>query len=51
MKKLGERQIMIDCDVLVADGGTRTTSISGAMVALEIAINGLLEKGLIKESS
>jgi ribonuclease PH len=50
MKKLGERQIMIDCDVLVADGGTRTTSISGAMVALEIAIKGLIAKGLIKES-
>jgi len=50
MKKLGERQIMLDCDVLVADGGTRTTSITGAYVALEIAINGLLSKGLIKEN-
>jgi len=50
MQKLGERQIVIDCDVLVADGGTRTTSISGAYLALEIAINGLLEKGLIKET-
>ena len=50
MKKLGERQIMIDCDVLVADGGTRTTSITGAYVALEIAVNGLLEKGLITET-
>ncbi len=50
MQKLGERQIVIDCDVLIADGGTRTTSISGAYLALEIAINGLLEKGLIKET-
>lgn len=50
MKKLGERQITIDCDVLVADGGTRTTSISGAYVALEIAIQKLLEKKLIKEN-
>lgn len=50
MQKLGERQIVVDCDVLVADGGTRTTSISGAYLALEIAINGLLEKGLIKET-
>lgn len=50
MKKLGERQIVIDCDVLVADGGTRTTSISGAYVALELAIKGLISKGLITES-
>lgn len=34
MSKLGERTIMVDCDVIVADGGTRTTSISGAYVAL-----------------
>lgn len=50
MEKLGERQIVLDCDVLVADGGTRTTSISGAFVALEIAVQGLLDKGLIKET-
>jgi ribonuclease PH len=50
MKKLGERQVVVDCDVLVADGGTRTTSISGAYLALEIAVTGLLEKGLIKEN-
>lgn len=50
MKKLGERQIVIDCDVLIADGGTRTTSISGAFVALEIAVQGLLKKGLISQS-
>ena len=35
MKKLGERMVTLDCDVLVADGGTRTTSVSGAYVALE----------------
>ncbi|MBT4792014.1 MAG: ribonuclease PH [Halobacteriovoraceae bacterium] len=50
MKKLGERQVVLDCDVLVADGGTRTTSISGAFVALEMAIQGLLDKKLITES-
>lgn len=50
MEKLGERQIIVDCDVLVADGGTRTASISGAYVALEIAIQGLISKGLISES-
>jgi len=46
---LGERQITIDCDVLQADGGTRTASISGAWVALRIAIDGLMAKGLLKE--
>ena len=49
LKKLGERQITIDCDVLQADGGTRTASISGAWVALRIAIDGLMAKGLLKE--
>ena len=49
MKKLGERQITIDCDVIQADGGTRTASISGAWVALRLAINGLMAKGLVKE--
>ncbi len=47
MQKLGERQIILDCDVLVADGGTRTTSISGAYLALEIAVNKLLKEGKI----
>jgi ribonuclease PH len=50
LEKLGERQIIVDCDVLVADGGTRTTSISGAYIALELAIKSLLDKGLIKEN-
>lgn len=42
LPKLGERQIVIDCDVLQADGGTRTASISGGWVALRIAIDKLL---------
>lgn len=50
LKKLGERTIQIDCDVLIADGGTRTTSISGAYVALAIAIGNLQKEGLITES-
>ncbi|WP_066556346.1 ribonuclease PH [Croceicoccus bisphenolivorans] len=49
LKKLGERQITLDCDVLQADGGTRTASISGAWVALRLAVQGLLDKGEIKE--
>jgi len=50
LKKLGERTVMIDCDVLVADGGTRTTSISGAMVALQLAVNNLIKHGKLKET-
>ena len=42
MKKLGERQIIIDCDVIQADGGTRTASISGAWVAMRLAVDKLL---------
>src|ERR1700756_5039920 len=42
---LGERQITLDCDVLQADGGTRTASISGAWVALRLAVNGLVAGG------
>lgn len=45
--KLGERTITIDCDVLVADGGTRTTSISGAYLALAIAVKKLMKDGLL----
>jgi ribonuclease PH len=45
MKLLGERQIVIDCDVIQADGGTRTASISGGWVALRMAIDGLLTSG------
>ena len=47
MKKLGERQITLDCDVIQADGGTRTAAISGAWVALRLAVNTLMAKGLI----
>ncbi len=49
MKKLGERQIVLDCDVIQADGGTRTAAISGAWVALRLAVNGLLANGVITE--
>jgi ribonuclease PH len=45
MKLLGERQITLDCDVIQADGGTRTAAISGAWVALRLAINTLLASG------
>ena len=47
MKKLGERQITLDCDVIQADGGTRTAAISGAWVALRLAVNKLMEAGAI----
>ena len=50
MEKLGERQILIDCDVIQADGGTRTASITGAYVALQIAVDKLLSDGLISEN-
>lgn len=50
MEALGERQIFIDCDVIQADGGTRTASITGGYVALHEAIAHLIEKGLLKES-
>lgn len=50
MTKLGERTIMLDCDVIVADGGTRTTSISGAYVALEIAVRKLMKQGLLTQN-
>ncbi len=49
LKRLGENTITLDCDVLQADGGTRTASISGACVALVDAINVMLEKGQVKE--
>ena len=49
LKGLGERQITIDCDVLQADGGTRTASITGGMVALVDAINGLQRDGLLTD--
>jgi len=48
LEKLGERQITLDCDVIQADGGTRTASISGAWVALRLAVNSLMASGDIK---
>lgn len=50
MAKLGERQILIDCDVIQADGGTRTASITGAFVALQIAVRKLLADGRVTEN-
>jgi ribonuclease PH len=50
MQALGERTIMVDCDVIQADGGTRTAAISGGYVALALAINKLLAFGAIKKS-
>lgn len=49
-KKLGERQIFIDCDVLQADGGTRCASITGAYVALNLACKRLMSKGIVRVS-
>jgi ribonuclease PH len=48
LSKLGERQIKIDCDVLQADGGTRTAAVTGSYVALHIAFQRLLSAGLLK---
>ena len=48
LKMLGEKTITLDCDVIQADGGTRTAAISGAYLALKIALKKLLEKDLIK---
>jgi ribonuclease PH len=50
MKALGERTIILDCDVLQADGGTRTAAITGASVALAIALNRLVAAGTLKAS-
>ncbi len=50
MKALGERQIIVDCDVIQADGGTRTASISGGYVALVDALQTLLEQEILTES-
>lgn len=50
LEALGERSVIIDCDVLQADGGTRTAAITGAYVALASAINQLLQFGTLKKS-
>ncbi|RZJ85401.1 MAG: ribonuclease PH [Brevundimonas sp.] len=47
LKALGERQVLIDCDVIQADGGTRTASITGAWVAMALALKRHREKGLL----
>ncbi|MFL5209440.1 MAG: ribonuclease PH [Microvirga sp.] len=45
---IGEKQVVVDCDVIQADGGTRTAAISGAWVALRLAVDGLIAKKLIE---
>ena len=50
LEALGERTITLDCDVIQADGGTRTASITGACVALCDAINNLIQQGLLKQN-
>jgi ribonuclease PH len=50
LKKLGERTIHLDCDVIQADGGTRTAAITGAFVAAQDAVNQLLASGKLSES-
>ncbi|MDE1155068.1 MAG: ribonuclease PH [Acidobacteriaceae bacterium] len=50
LKALGERSIVLDCDVIQADGGTRTAAITGAATALAIALNKLVAAGTLKES-
>lgn len=50
LQKLGERTIHFDCDVIQADGGTRTASITGAYVAMVDAVGTLLQKGLLSET-
>lgn len=50
LEKLGERSIIVDCDVIQADGGTRTASITGAFVALQLAINKLMQIGELSEN-
>ena len=50
LQKLGERSIIIDCDVIQADGGTRTASITGGYIALEIAVKKLIDSGKVTSS-
>ncbi len=50
LKKLGERTIQLDCDVLQADGGTRTAAITGAFVAAQDAVTGLIKAGKLAQS-
>src|SRR5262249_18461120 len=48
LEELGERTVWIDCDVIQADGGTRTASITGSFVALVLALQTMVQKGMIK---
>lgn len=50
MKELGERSITVDCDVIQADGGTRTASITGGFIALALACQGLVRQGLLEKT-
>lgn len=50
LKKLGERQISLDCDVIQADGGTRTASVTGAWVALAQAVKWMQDTGMLTEN-
>lgn len=50
LDKLGERTVTIDCDVIQADGGTRTSSISGGFIALALAMKKLVNEGVLKEN-
>jgi ribonuclease PH len=50
MKVLGERTLLVDCDVIQADGGTRTASITGSYVALQLAVDRLIKMGIIQKS-
>ncbi len=50
LKRLGERTLTVDCDVLQADGGTRTAAITGGFVAAELAISTLIERRVLKSS-
>ena len=50
MQALGERTVILDCDVIQADGGTRTAAITGAAVALSIALNALVKAGTLRQS-
>lgn len=49
-EKLGPRSIIVDCDVIQADGGTRTASITGGFVAIHDAVTGLMQQGLLEEN-
>lgn len=49
LEKIGERSITLDCDVIQADGGTRTASITGAFVAMIFALNKLVEQGMLEK--